>query len=314
MIRILLFAGLGIVLLIYGGALLYGIAEARRRRLAGQGAGGQPIVPTPFQTAIGFVTAFFDTLGIGSYATTTSIFKLKEMVPVQLIPGTLNVGHTLPTITQAFIYTRLIPVDPKTLVLMIASACLGSWLGAGVVVRWPRRKIQIGMGLALVGAAVLMLMTELNLFPGGGDTLGLSGVRLGIGLAGNFVLGVLMMLGIGLYAPCMILVSLLGMNPTAAFPIMMGSCAFLMPIASMKFVRSGSFDLRPTLGLALGSVPAVLIAALVIKSLPLGAVRWLVVAVVVYTAFNMLTTARGDEEAVPEAAPALATGSRLAVK
>ena len=152
------------------------------------------------------------------------------MVPVKLMPGTLNVGHALPTIAQAFIYTQLVPVDSATLLLMIAAACLGSWVGAGLVVHWPRRTIQIGMGLALLGAARLMLMTQLNLFPGGGDTLDLAGVRLAVGLAGNFVLGVLMMLGIGLYAPCMILVSLLGMNPTAAFPIMMGSCAFLMPI------------------------------------------------------------------------------------
>src|SRR6185436_17018686 len=113
-----------------------------------------------------------------------------------------------------------------------------------------------------------------NLFPGGGDTLGLSGVRLGIGLAGNFALGVLMMLGIGLYAPCMILVSLLGMNPTAAFPIMMGSCAFLMPISTVQFAKSRTYDVQAALGLALGGLPGVLIAAGVFWSLSLIAVRW----------------------------------------
>lgn len=275
----LLFVGLGGMLLVYFAAVAYGIRTAGWR------------TPTPLQTIIGFVTAFFDTLGIGSFATTTTVYKLREMVPVRLIPGTLNVGHTLPTITQAFIYTRIVPVDSTTLVLMIAASCIGSWLGAGVVVHWPRRKIQVGMGLALFGAAVLMLMTQLNLLPGGGDTLGLTGVRLAFGLVGNFVLGVLMMLGIGLYAPCMILVSLLGMNPTAAFPIMMGSCAFLMPTSSVRFVRTRTYDVQAALGLALGAVPAVLIAALIVKSLPLGAVRWLVVCVVVYTSINMLATA-----------------------
>jgi uncharacterized membrane protein YfcA len=137
-----------------------------------------------------------------------------------------------------------------------------------------------------------MLMQQLNLFPGGGETLNLAGVRLAIGLVGNFVLGVLMMLGIGLYAPCMILVSLLGMNPTAAFPIMMGSCAFLMPVSSVRFVRTRTYHVQAALGLALGAVPAVLIAAFLVKSLPLGAVRWLVVFVVVYTSLNMLATAR----------------------
>src|SRR5207253_5790164 len=146
-------------------------------------------------------------------ATTTSVYKLRRMVPVKLIPGTLNVGHTLPTIAQAFIYTRIVPVESATLVPMIAAACAGSWLGAGVVVRWPKRKIQIGMGLALLGAAAIFLLQALNKIPGGGDAIALTGVRLAIGLAGNFVLGVLMMLGIGLYGPCMILVSLLGMDP-----------------------------------------------------------------------------------------------------
>jgi len=279
--KTLLFVGLGVVLAVYGGALIR----------------GGIVRPTALQTAIGFVTAFFDTLGIGSFATTTAVYKLRHMVPVKLIPGTLNVGHTLPTIAQAFIYTQIVPVESTTLVLMIVAAVAGSWLGAGVVVHWPRRKIQIGMGLALLGAAVMMLMTALQLFPSGGDTLGLAGIRLVVGLAGNFVLGALMMLGIGLYAPCMILVYLLGMAPTAAFPIMMGSCAFLMPTSSVRYVKTRSYHVQAALGLALGGLPAALIAALIVKSLPLGTVRWLVVVVVIYTAVNMLLTADKAETA-----------------
>jgi len=274
--KTLLFVGLGVVLVVYAAVMIR----------------GGLVMPTVLQIAIGFVTAFFDTLGIGSFATTTAVYKLRNMVPVKLIPGTLNVGHTLPTIAQAFIYTQIVPVESATLVLMIVAAVAGSWLGAGVVARWPRRKIQIGMGLALLGAAALMLMTALKLFPLGGNTLGLAGVRLGVGLAGNFVLGALMMLGIGLYAPCMILVYLLGMAPTAAFPIMMGSCAFLMPISSIRFVKTRSYHVQAALGLALGGLPAALIAALIVQSLPLDAVRWLVVCVVIYTAINMLITAK----------------------
>jgi uncharacterized membrane protein YfcA len=252
--------------------------------------------PTPFQTAVGFVTAFFDTLGIGSFATTTSLYRLRNAVPVKLIPGTLNVGHTLATIAQAFIYTQMVPVESTTLILMIVSACIGAWLGVGVVVHWPRRKIQIGMGIALLGAAAIFLMQALNLFPGGGDTLGLTGPRLWIGLAGNFALGVLMMLGIGLYGPCMILVSLLGMNPTAAFPIMMGSCAFLMPVASARFIKTRTYHTQAAWGLMLGGVPAVLIAAYLVVSMPIAYVRWLVIGVVIYTSLNMLLTARGGQE------------------
>jgi len=282
--KLLLFVGLGLFLVIYA------VAVAR----------GGFVMPTVLQTAIGFVTAFFDTLGIGSFATTTTVYKLRELVPVRLIPGTLNVGHTLATVTQAFIYTRIVPVETTTLILMIAAACAGAWLGVGVVVHWSRRKIQIGMGIALFGAAMMLLVQALNLVPGGGDTLGLSGVRLGAGLAGNFVLGVLMMLGIGLYAPCLILVSLLGMNPTAAFPIMMGSCAFLMPVACVRFVRTHTYHTQAALGLALGGVPAVLIAAFLVVSLPIGAVRWLVIFVVVYTSLNMLITARQERPAGAE--------------
>src|SRR5476649_58980 len=236
--KTLLFVGLGVMLVIYSATVFR----------------GGLVMPTALQSAIVFVTAFFDTLGIGSFATTTAVYKLRELVPVKLIPGTLNVGHALSTIAQAFIYTKLVPVD----------------------------------------ATALMLMTQLNLAPGAGDAIGLTGTRLWIGLAGNFVLGVLMMLGIGLYAPCMILVSLLGMAPTAAFPIMMGSCAFLMPISSVRFVRTRTYDVRATLGLALGGLPGVLVAAYVFQSMSLDAVRWLVVLVVIYTSLNMLMTAKAE--------------------
>ena len=185
----------------------------------------------------------------------------------------------------------------------------GAWLGAGVVAGWPRRTVQIGMGLCLLGAATLMLMTQLQLFPGGGAALGLSGLKLGIGLVGNFVLGALMTLGIGLYAPCLILISLLGMAPITAFPIMMGACAFLMPVASARFVAAEAYHPQASLGLALGGVPAVLIAAFIVKSLPLEAVRWLVVIVVVYTATALLRSAALDRGDAPQAEGAGAQGS-----
>src|SRR5215831_471674 len=217
--------------------------------------------PTWVQVAIGAVTDFFDTLGIGSFATTTSLFKLGRVVDDAEIPGTLNVGHTVPTFAEAFIFIAVVQVEMSTLVLLIGAAVAGAWLGAGFVSRWPKRRIQIGMGVLLFVAAGIMVARVTGFMPGGGDALGLTGPRLAIGIAGNFVLGALMTLGIGLYAPCMILVALLGMYDKAAFPIMMGSCAFLMPAASVRFVRSGRYDLRAAIGLALGGLPAVLVAA-----------------------------------------------------
>jgi uncharacterized membrane protein YfcA len=253
--------------------------------------------PSATMLGVGAVTNFFDTLGIGSFATTTALFRSLRLVPDRIIPGTLNAGHTLPTVAQAFIYTAVIPVDVLTLFSMIAAAVLGAWLGAGVVAKWSRRKVQIGMGIALLVAAALMLMTQLGLFPAGSDALGVRGAKLALAVGGNFMLGALMTLGIGLYAPCMILISLLGMNARTAFPIMMGSCAFLMPVGSLRFIRERSYSLRAALGLAIGGIPGVLLAAYIVKSLPLAAVRWLVIAVVVFTAITMLRSAFGSERA-----------------
>jgi uncharacterized membrane protein YfcA len=261
------------------------------------GKGRAPGVPSLFELFIGFVTNFFDTLGIGSFAPTASIFKFQKMMPDEQIPGTLNVGHTPPTILEAFLFIAIVQVDMLTLVLLIGSAVVGAWFGAGIVAGWPRRTVQIGMGMALLAAAAFFLMSNLNLFPAGGTALILQDWKLWAGAAGCLMLGALMTLGIGMYAPCMILVSLLGMDPKAAFPIMMGSCAFLMPVASVRFIRRDSYAARPALGLALGGLPGVLIAALIVKSLPLTWVRWLVVYAVIYAAITMLRSAMNRQAA-----------------
>ncbi len=263
-----------------------------------QGKGRAPGVPTLFEILLGFVTNFFDTLGIGSFAPTTAIFKFRHMVPDEKIPGTLNVGHSPPTLLEAFLFIAFVNVDVLTLVSMMAASMFGAWFGAGIVGRWPRRKVQIGMGIALLTAAFFFLMTNLNisLVPEG-TALILTGWKLWAGILGSVALGALMTLGIGLFAPCMILVSLLGMDPKAAFPIMMGSCAFLMPTASARFIRLDSYSPRQALGLALGGLPGVLIAALIVKSLPLTAVRWLVVVAVAYASVTMLRSAAQERTA-----------------
>jgi uncharacterized membrane protein YfcA len=171
---------------------------------------------------------------------------------------------------------------------MVAAAVLGGWLGSGRVSRWPRARVRVAMAGALLVAAALLLLRSLDVFPRGGDSLGLAPPLLVCGAVANFALGALMSAGIGLYGPCMIVVSLLGMNPTAAFPIMMSSCAFLMPAASFRFVQSGAYDLRAALGLTVGGIPGVLVAAYVIRSLPLDAVRWLVLVIAAYTGVTLL--------------------------
>jgi uncharacterized membrane protein YfcA len=249
------------------------------------------LTPTPIQVFIGFITNFFDTLGIGSYATSTALFRFWKVVPDEKIPGTLNVGHALPTIVQALIYITIVEVEFITLIAIIGAAVVGAYFGAGVVAGLSRRKVQIGMGFALLGAATLMLLSLTGLGPAPGVALGVAGAKLGLAVAISMVLGALMMLGIGYYAPCLIMISLLGMNPTAAFPIMMGACAFLIPAGSLQFIRKQRYDIRTAIGLMVGGPGAVLIAAFIVKSLPLDYVRWGVIVVVIYTAISMLRTA-----------------------
>ncbi|MCC7194515.1 MAG: sulfite exporter TauE/SafE family protein [Gemmatimonadaceae bacterium] len=281
-------------MMIVGGSVAYLVAKGR---------GGWP---RPVELAIGFITDFLDTLGIGSYAPTTAMWKGWKVVDDRLIPGTLTVGHTTPTIAEALIFIAIVDVDFTTLILMLAASVIGAWLGAGIVASWSRRNVQLGMGVTLVVAALLFILKNLDEMRGapmipGGTAMALVGVPLVMGVVGNFALGALMTIGVGLYAPCLIMVSLLGMNPTAAFPIMMGSCAFLMPIASARFIRKRSYSLRSALGLTIGGVPGVLIAAFIVKSLPLTAVRWLVVAVVLYTAVSMLRAYRASSVTVQPA-------------
>ena len=323
--------------------------------------------PDAERIAVGFFANFFDALGIGSFATTTTYFRLRKLVRDELIPGSLNVGYALPTITQAFIGITLIAVEPWTLVLMIVSAVAGSWFGAGVVARLPRRGIQLGMGAALLIAAGFMFAKVTGLMPtdsvstgrqaivlrsgpaaeataiatlppatplelvdpgrewsrvqvpaGGqsgfvrtsaveGIVLGVTGPTLLLGLVGSFFLGSIMPLGIGYYAPCMVLVAMLGMNLRVAFPIMMGACAFLMPIASIKFIRAGRYSLKTTVGMAIGGVVGSALALVVVKSLPLYYVMWLVTFVIVYTGVSLLRTAAREKAAVaPGQAPSAA--------
>jgi uncharacterized membrane protein YfcA len=285
-VRALLLVGLGLV----GLFIIIVWAVAIRRR-------GGAVFPTIVELLIGFVTDFLDTLGIGSFATTTSLFRFFNLVPDEKIPGTLNVGHTLPTILEAFAYITIVGVEPRTLVSLIAASVIGAWLGAGIVARWPRRNVQIGMGGALLIAAVIFLLSNLGRFPTGGDALGLTGGKFTFAVVALFCLGALMTIGLGLYAPALILVALLGMNPKAAFPIMMGSCAFLMPFASARFIRFDAYSVRAALGLTIGGLPGVAIAAFIVKSLPITDVRWLVLIVVTYTAISMLRSAARERAA-----------------
>lgn len=246
--------------------------------------------PGPFIIAVGAITLFFDTLGIGNYAPTTAVFRLFKMVKDELIPGTLTVGSGVPVALEAFAFMAAIAVDPTTLLLLVPIGAAGAYFGARIVSRLPRRPIQLGMGSALLVGAVVMFLTNMQWIPGGGTAIGFSGPVLAAAAAINLVLGGLMALGIGSYAPSLIAFSLLGMDPRSAFPIMMGSAAYMITLGGIKFAREGRYDGQAALGMTLGGIPGVLVAAYLVKSLPLVAIRWLVVVVVLYAGVTLLKT------------------------
>jgi uncharacterized membrane protein YfcA len=248
-------------------------------------------IPTLEGLALGAVANFFDTLGIGSFAPTTAWIRLRRLTPDSHIPAVLNAGHALPTVAEALIFITLVKVDPWLLGACIASAIVGAAVGAPIMVRLPLRAVRAIVGLALLAAAAAYAAQNLHLMPGGGAALSLAPEAFALAVVGYFVFGALMMCGIGLFAPSLILLPLLGMSPTASFPIMMGACAFLMPVSGFQFLRSDRIDLRLTIGLALGGIPAVLLAAFVVKSMPLEALRWGVVAVVLYAAVTLIGSA-----------------------
>lgn len=258
--------------------------------------------PDPEALGVGAVTNFFDTLGIGSFAPTTSWIKFRRSIADDLIPGTLNLGHSLPTITQALVFIAAVAVSPTLLLACIGAAIVGAAFGARFVSGLSVRQIRLGMGAALLVAALLFAAANLGIAPLGGSAIDLPPGRFAFAVAMHLLLGALMTLGIGLYAPSLIVLSLLGLDPKAAFPIMMGACAFLMPVGSLQFIATGRVAHRFALGLALGGIPAVLVAAYVVKSMPLTTLRWAVVIVVTVAAAQMLRDGRSahDSAILPE--------------
>jgi len=253
--------------------------------------------PWPAFLGTGLVTNFFDTLGIGSFAQQAAIFKLLKLVDDRIIPGTMNVGNTIPTVLQAFIFMTSVKVDPVTLVAMSVAAPTGSVLGAGVVARMERSKIQLGMGIGLFIVALLILAGQLNLLPLGGEAIGLTGVKLGAAIVLSFIFGALQTIGIGFYAPCMAIVYALGMHPLTAFPIMMTATAMLMAAGSARFIKADAYDRKAAVGDTLGGIVGVVIAAYIVKSLPLTVLKWVVCGVVLYTSISMFISAAQSRKA-----------------
>lgn len=245
---------------------------------------------------IGFITDFLDTLGIGSFAPTTMLLNFtKQLNQDRLLPGTLNVAHSIPVLLEAILLIQVVKVSPVTLFSLIIAAILGSWVGSYTVAKLPEKFIQFWMGWALIATAVLMACKQLGLLDmlGTGNTAtSLVGVKLVIGIIGNFIFGGLMTIGVGLYAPCMAMVYMLGLNPLVAFPVMMGSCAGLMPVASINFIKAGTYSRKVSLGITIGGIVGIIIAVNFLKGLNIDILSWIIVVVIIYTGFTYIQKSR----------------------
>ncbi len=263
-----------------------------------QGKQPKNIVAT---SIIGFVANFFDTLGIGSFAPSTTAFKLTKSVDDVNIPGTLNVGDTVPVCVEAFLFFGFVDMDILTLASMIIASVIGAYVMADIVSKFNRKKVRYAMFVAMFILATIMLCKLLGVGPFGsvGTELGLRGVKLVIAIVVNFVLGALMSIGVGLYAPCMALCVLLGLDTSCAFPAMMGSCAFLMAFGNgPKFVSAGRYDPVACWTQAIFGAIGVFCAYYIVKSLPLTTLTYVVVAVCYITSFLFLRDAIKKGEAI----------------
>jgi len=251
-------------------------------------------------TALGAVVNFLDTLGIGSMAPTMAWFKFRKMVPDALIPQTMIAGLTLPTMGQSLIFLLLLGVDldPVLLLGSVAALLAGGVVGVKLVSRAKAWVVQALVGVALLMAAAFYILSILDLMPVGGTATSLPPALTVVAILANFGFGILVNFGVGNYAPTLALLSLMGLDPRLCFPIMATGASLAGASIGIQHVRARRIDLAIVLAMVLGGIPAVLVAALVVKSLPLTMLKWLVSFVIVYTAVVMLRgAARGRAHA-----------------
>ena len=243
--------------------------------------------------AVGAVVNFFDTLGIGSFAPTLVWLKFRTRLPARLIPCTMIVACTIPTMLQSGVFLVLlgVHVDPILLAGYALALLLGGLSGTRLVTRVPIWIVQAVVEAALLIAAALYALSNLHMMPAGGAAASLPIPLMVVAMAVSFVMGALLNFGVGHYAPSLLMLSLMGMDPRLAFPIMATGGALTAAVVSSRHLRAGVADIRIALGFAIGGIPAVLIAAFMVKDMPVALLRWLVILVVVYAATIMLRDA-----------------------
>ena len=278
--------------------LAYGIMLLRAALKASQ------IVPRAEAVLLGAVTNFFDTLGIGSFAPTIAWFRFRKLVPDRLIPLTMLAGYIVPSLLQGIIFMILlgVRVDPWLIVGCLVAMVAGGFVSIPIAAKCPIRLVQAIVGAALLLAAFFYALSNLGLMPAGGTATSLPPLLMAGAIALHFLLGILLAFGVGNYAPTLAVLSLMGMDPRLAFPIMASAAGFAGATAAARCLSLVKLDLKIAVGLTIGAIPAVLVAALIVKEMPLEILRWLVVVVVTYAGVTLLLSAARRTGAVPDEA------------
>lgn len=231
---------------------------------------------------IGFITDFGDTLGIGSFATTTAAFRMTHYIDDdRKLPGTLNAVHAIPVMFQALFFITAVKVELTTLLPMTTAAVIGAYVGTHVTKKWHAPTVQRVMAVALLIAVIIMVVRMITT-PGSNNSMGVDGLHgwwLILGIVFNFGIGVLMTMGLGNYAPELIFFSLMGVNPAVAFPVMMLDAALIMPTTALNVIKMDRVSWRGFAGVAIGGVLGVIVAAKFFTSMNVDLLNKLIVIV-----------------------------------
>ncbi|HEM5989662.1 TPA: sodium:solute symporter [Streptococcus suis] len=241
--------------------------------------------------AIGYVTDLLDTLGIGTFATTTSLLKATKLIEDdRRIPATMTTAHIIPILLEALLFITIVEVEMTTLISLAIAAFTGASVGARVTQDWDTRKVQRVLGILLIIAAGIMVYRMVT-NPGAdlaNDVRGLTGWKLLVGIVFDFFIGMLLSMGLGNYAPELIFFSLMGISPAVALPVMMLNAAMMLSAGAKQFIQSGRVNWPGVPGIIVGGVLGVLTAAFFLSSLDVNNLKVLVVFIASYTGITLL--------------------------
>ena len=251
-----------------------------------------------------FLCLFIDGLGIGSYGPMTAGFKALHVVRDKMIPGTLQTVSLTYTLVASLVFIQTVEIEVATLASSIIAAGVGAFLGGGLVSRLDLNKTRITIGVCLIFVAFI-LVARLTGLLGVEDVVeedryGLTNTpwKLVVLIVVSFVFGALMTIGVGIYAPLLCTVALLGMDTTVAYPLMLGSCAVLIPVAAISFIRQSldaptpQYDRKVSVVAnivgTIGGACGVIVITFLMTNLNVSMFNWVVTVIILIIAAQMI--------------------------